>query len=106
MAKPIKPTRGTVADPDWIDPSDIGPEVWPDDQPAWLSQFAAFLRVHRLQGPGRASGDLLLRCRSCDLALGVPADFDPGANWQTLLELARHGLQHAADGDLTPKGGD
>lgn len=86
---------------EWIDESEIGEAVPCEEQPVWLPQFKDFLRVNRLP----ASGELLLRCRVCDLALAVPPDFDPAKNPQTILNLARHGLEHAVNGELSGASG-
>lgn len=79
-----------------IDEHQISAEVALDDQPDWLRQFSGFVRVNRITTPG----PLLVRCRACDLALLVPSAFVPSDNPQTILNLARHGMEHAAAGEL------
>ena len=81
---------------DEIGPEQIGPAVERGHWPPWAQQFSGFLRVYRLvDEPG-----YLVRCRACDLALIVPPRFNPTVNWRTIMQLATHGMEHAAAGEL------
>ncbi len=83
----------------WIDQDEVGPPVPPDDLPKWLREYLGFLRVNQLLD---GSGEWLLRCRYCDLSLGLdpalarrlPIERDFA---QTVLQLAVHGLFHVMD---------
>jgi hypothetical protein len=73
-----------------------GPPLDEAKLPPWLRQFSLFLDVRQL------GDELLAECLFCDLALAVPPDFTPSDNPETILNLARHGIQHAAAGQVRP----
>ena len=85
-----------MSQPEWIEEAEIGAAVPESEQPAWLAQFADFLRANRLP----ATGELLLRCRACDLALALSGPALAAPHPETLLSLAHHGLAHALNGEL------
>jgi hypothetical protein len=80
----------------------IGAPVPETEYPAWLREMAGWLRINHLED---GSGEWLLRCRACDLALGIDPrvarrlPIGPGLA-QSILQLGRHGIQHAIDGEL------
>jgi hypothetical protein len=96
-----------MADVHEIDEDEVGPPVGARDLPPWLREYRGFLRVNRLLD---GSGEWLLRCRACDLALGIdptlarrlPVD---GGLAETIPRLGAHGLEHAVNGELEAVGG-
>lgn len=72
----------------------------PAQQPAWLAQLHQVIRVYP---PEATTGYGAALCRWCDLTWPLPLarlEADPQARAVWVLGVARHGMQHAVDGDL------
>ena len=86
----------------WSAADQVGEAVPLDDQPPWLREYRHFLSVNQLLD-GR--GEWLLRCRFCELGLGIDPKVagrlpvDRGLA-EVIMGLAAHGLGHAFNGDL------
>lgn len=83
-----------MPEPEEWGPEDFDGTVPPDDMPAWAPQFAGFLLYLR---PVDRNG-LILSCKFCDLGLYMTLAQAKRPEPTILLNLARHGMEHAVNG--------